>query len=847
RQTGIIMGNLGMAREKKKALRTIAPAVTLAAGLTGMSPAMAAQPLVLDTYRVTGSHLGQVDMEGIAPLAVLDREHIDRSGASTVAELFRDTVFITAGVVDEQFTQGFAPGAAGIDLRGLGVNRTLVLLDGRRLPVYPYGQEGYQSFVDINSIPLAAIERIEVLKDGASAIYGADAIAGVVNIITRKGEEGVSGMVQLGAADEGDGEEGHASLVAGKNWGKTRATLSIDLFKRDKIMARDRDLSDSANGPVDDRSVLGRPGTWIGVGPGPLPPGLPTADPSCPPGSITSDGPATFCSYDFAPWVTLVPETKRVGLLGNIEHELNEDLRVFGRAYYDYTYTERDLAPTNNAPNLLFVGEANPTNPIGQDMVVLYRLEELGPRRDEFETYSVNLLGGISGVTGDWDWETAAGYGRVKADTRGVNGYAREADVQAEVTAGTLNLFGPSPGFNADSVSYRTKRNGKSELYFADVKASAEVLEMAHGMAQLALGAEVRHEDFEDKFDNATANGEVLGIGGTSADGDRDTRAVYAEVMAPLTDDLEIQLAGRFDDYSDFGSTFNPKLGVRWQPRADLLLRASAGTGFKAPALHELYSGDIEGFASLVDGGTLVSDVPVTSTGNKNLDAEKSHSFNLGFVWDVTPRWNVGVDGWYLKNKDAVVNDPQYILDNEAEFPDLVERDGDGNLVGIISPFQNVEEQRLWGVDLNTELRSRPGPNGVFTAGVVASYLGSFEREAASGDDEELAGSDGRPRWRARGTLDWEKGPYEAGLALNYIGDYTRESADDHVKDWTTVDARFKWQPPSLKGGALSLGINNLFDKEPPKDPYYEGWPFFNRALHDPRGRFLFTRYEHRF
>mgnify|MGYP000488259008 CR=1 FL=1 len=240
--------------------------------------------------------------------------------------------------------------------------------------------------------------------------------------------------------------------------------------------------------------------------------------------------------------------------------------------------------------------------------------------------------------------------------------------------------------------------------------------------------------------------------------------------------------------------------------------------------------------------------MPVTTTGNEDLDAEESRSFNLGFVWDVTPRWNVGVDGWHLKNKDAVINDPQYILDNEAKFPGLVQRDGGGNLVGIRSPFQNVEEQRLWGVDLNTELRTRPGPNGVFTLGAVASYLASFERQATpEREEEELAGRDGRPHWRARATLDWNKGPYEAGLAVNYTGDYTRESADDYVGSWTTVDARFKWQPPSIKGSALSIGVDNVFDQDPPEDPFYEGWPFFNRALHDPRGRFLFMRLEHSF
>ena len=239
--------------------------------------------------------------------------------------------------------------------------------------------------------------------------------------------------------------------------------------------------------------------------------------------------------------------------------------------------------------------------------------------------------------------------------------------------------------------------------------------------------------------------------------------------------------------------------------------------------------------------------MPVVTTGNEDLDAEKSRSVNLGVVWDVTSQWDLGVDGWYLKNKDAVVNNPQFILDNEASFPDLVERDGTGALVSVRSPFQNVAEQELWGIDLSSELRTPPAAWGELTLGGVASYLGAFRQQPAPGQDtENLAGEDGRPHWRARVGLDWAKSAYQAGVAVNYIAGYDRESADDRVGEWTTVDARLRWQPAALQGGAISFGVDNLFDREPPEDPFLEGWPFFNRALHDPRGRFFFLRYEHR-
>ena len=798
--------------------------------------------LELETFELTGSRIPRADTEGLAPLTLYSREDIDRSGATTITGFFRDVVFTSAGIIDEQFTQGFAPGTAGIDLRGLGVNRTLVLLDGRRLPVYPFGQEGTQSFVDINAIPLAAIERIEVLKGGASAIYGADAVAGVVNLITRKGTEGFAGTVQLGTTDKWDGEEGYLSAVAGKDWGQTNATVVVDYLNRQAVMARDRDLTSSANGPIDDRSFLGRPGTWI-----PLSSGLPQADANCPADRIITNGPASFCSYDFAPWATLIPETERLGLLGNLEHEFKDGLSLFARAMYSYSYSERDLAPTNNAPDLFFVSDANPTNPLGENMVVLYRMEELGPRRDEFENMTYNLLTGFSGYVGSWDWEAALGYGRVDAKIVGVNGYAAAADLQAAVDDGTLNLFGDSPAFDPNSVSYRTNRDGQSEHYYIDAKATGEVFEMATGPVQMAVGAEIRREEFYDRFDELTESGAILGVGGVSAEGDRNLQSAFAEFAVPATEQIELALAGRFDHYSDFGSTANPMLGLRWQPRSDFLLRASGGTGFKAPALHELYSGDILGFESLIDNGTLVSDVPTTITGNPDLEAEESQSVNLGFVWDITRHWDLGVDGWYLKVDHAVTNNPQYILNNESQFPELVERDGMGNLVSISSPFKNISAQKLWGIDLDTHVDWTTKKVGNFRFQIIASYLGSFKQEAVEGEGyEEFAGRDGRPRIRGQAILGWNRSAFAGNLTANHVGSYDRPDAEDSIATWSTFDAQLNWSPLSLAGGTMTLGVQNLFDKEPPEDPFFEGWPFINRALHNPRGRFVYFRYHHK-
>ena len=836
-----------------RALAVLLRAVALSAFCGPFASAAQETPVELEKFQVTGTHIKRVDLEGTSPVVVLDRADIERSGASTVNELFRKVVYTTAGTVDESFTQGFAPASASIDLRGLGVSRTVVLVNGRRVPLFPFAQDGSQSFVDINLIPLGAIERIEILKDGASAIYGADAIAGVVNIILRKNYDGAMLSADYGGTTDGDGREGHLSVVTGKEWQNSNFTFVFDGFNRNPVDASDRNISASANGPIDDRSRAGNPGTIIG-------PTGPQPDPRCPPGSI--DGP--FCVFDFAPYNTLIPKAERTGMSAAFEHEINSGMSVFANATYMHSESKRSLAP---APTAFNVNGTNPNNPSpGDDLLVIYRLLELDSRVDEFKTNAYNLVAGLEGTVGLWEWELGAGYGDINTTSKGTSGYATQDALQQEVDNGTLNPFGSSPNFSASDVSYKPQREGKSKLYSGDLKATGELFEMRHGTLEMAVGAEYHHEDFRDKFDATTANDEVVGIGGTSGKGDRNVQSAFVEFAVPALQNLEFQLAGRYDHYSDFGGELNPKLGLRWQAREDLLVRASAGTGFKAPTLQELYSGDIFGFESVLDTTNCdaarqandpaliaqycdnVQEVASITSGNPDLDPEKSDNFSLGVVWDATDWWDIAVDLWRIKTDDAVASSAQYMVDNEALFPGDVIRDGSGDIVEVLSPFQNVSSQKLWGVDIDTGVELASTRVGDFRLGVAGTHLVSFNQRVAPGQSsEELAGKDGNPAWRAQSTLTWSKANYAATLIANYIDGYERQGVDDNIGNWKTVDAQFSWQPRAIKGGTITLGAENVFNSHPSEDPFLEGWPFFNRALQSARERFVYARYKHEY
>ena len=804
----------------------------------------AEERLELDKFKVTGSHIKRTDFEGMSSVVVMDKAFIEKSGFTSLNQLFRDTIYNATGVVDEQFTQGFTPSSASIDLRGMGASRTLVLVNGRRTALFPFGQEGGASFVDVNLIPLGAVERVEILKDGASAIYGSDAIAGVVNIILRDDYDGVEASLQYGQTSEGDGEEGWLNLTGGHTGEKGNVTFILDYLQRDAVWAKDRAITASANGPIDDRSSFGNPGTIIRAD------GSREPDPRCPADQI--DG--TNCVYDFAPDATLIPEAERWGLVLSGDYSITDRVSVFANANYTNRTSERDLAASSGT--FAVPGAVNTLYP-GEDVEVRYRLNELGPRTDEFETDSYNLLAGLNGYIGDWDWELAAGKSKIDTLNTGVSGYTTQADVETAIASGDLNPLGSSPGFNPQAISYKTTRDGESELNHVDFKVTGALLETRHGVVQAAFGAEYRDESYSEKFDPVTESGDILSIGGVSGEGGRDVSAAYAEFSIPVLSNLELQLAGRYDDYSDFGGTFNPKLGLRWLPRDDLLLRFNAGTGFKAPALHELYSNDIVSLEKVFDPvvGELV-EVPTLASGNPDLKAEESENYTLGLVWDVTRDWDLGIDYWRIENQNAVTSAAQFYVNNPDLYPDSVLRVSDvggptDDIIVIFSQFQNVAAQKLWGIDLDTGVNWRTDQSGQYRFTLAGSYLGSFEQEPVQGAGfVDLAGKDGRPEWRAQSALMWNKSAYAASLTLNYVGGYDRliiGMEPDAVGSWTTFDGQFNWMPGGLRGGKVTFGMQNIFDEPPPEDPYLEGWPFINRALHNPRGRFIYLGYKHNF
>ena len=876
--------------QRRRIAVATACALGLGSGVVGSGLATAADVRI----DVTGTNIKRVDVEGPAPVAIITREDIERRGATTVAELLRNLPSQGGFTFDDQFTNGFAPGASGVGLRNLGQNATLLLVNGRRVANYGFAQNIDVAFVDINSIPVSAIERIEVLKDGASAIYGSDAIAGVINIIMRRDFRGVEVSAQYGITERSDGDETRVSITGGiGDLAKDRynAMVVVDYYKREPIFYGDRSYSRNADmtsrGGFDLRSPTGSPGTYVqrsGTTPG-FTSAVPF--PTCAPENIRVRGAGGMeCAFNFNPFITGLPETERKAVFGRFAWDITPSIQLFAEASYNNNISEASAAPTP-AGFVLPVGHNS--NPWTAPVTINYRFLDAGPRLNEVDTDTTRGLLGLRGNVRNWDWEVGALYSKSETVNTGRN-YLAQSEVNQLVSRGVYNFLNPSANSPdlVESLKISPKRRGESEMKLFDAKASGEIFRLPAGPLQLAVGAEYREDELADTPDPETVRGNVVAQGGTAARGSRDLTSFYAELSIPLHRTLEAQLALRYDDYSDFGNTTNPKVALRWQPTRQLLVRGSYAEGFRAPSLVELYLGDSTSFVTFVDqprcdayraGGGTAAEITAAcrptqrrtiSGGNPGLQPETSDSYFLGFVWEPLDNFSFGLDWWKIDHK-GIIDQPLigFQVSNPEAFPGTIfradrnardiavgapgalrgEEAGD-TTPGVRRTYFNIAKQRAEGIDFEFQLRNNLGSWGRLRSTLGGTY--NIRYAFAAAPDQPLTEYNGTyyyPRWRANATFDWERGPWNATVFVNYIHHYYQVngtaggSEHDYVNSWTTTD--FQLQYKGFKNWTLALGVKNLFDRDPPfSDDETQGFDF---STHNPIGRFYYGRVQYTF
>ncbi len=790
---------------------------------------------------ITGSNIPTVELEGPSPIVRINREEINRSGAETVGELLRRLPQNNSGSYDEKFQNSFAPGTSGVSLRGLGMAYTLVLVDGRRLGNHSMAQNITTAFSDLNGVPMAVVERIEVLLDGASAIYGSDAVAGVINIITRDNFDGLEINVGYSNTADSDMATQRYSITAGTVSENGNAWVNVDYMQRNSLQHDDRDFAASANqgsaGGYDFRSSSGNPGS-IKILPGSengfesgfyqVP-----ADSTGTPTAEEIIGAPGINRFDYNPWMTLTPEYERYGASSRVNYTLTDYATAFVQTTYRNIKVHQEMAPTPafgdlNTDTWGILPASNAFNPFGEDTTFRHRLIEVGPRLFDIESDIFRVLPGVKFDIGDsWQAETAFLYNKVETIDFGKNFVSADALKEALASsdpATAYNIFGAGLGINSPSVldglRVNTLRRAQSELRMFDIKAAGDLFELPGGTVALAVGAETAKEDTSDIGDSLSMSNKIVASGGTSNAGSRSRDAGYAEFMIPIIGEdnrvsgihsLGLHAAWRIEQYSDFGSADNPKVGLKYQPHERVLLRATYQTAFRAPGLQQLYMGQTVAHPFLLDParGDEGMQYKTISGGNTDLHPEESDSVSIGAVIDIPMPDNmdlaVSVNWSRVELEDQITSlGAQYMLTNEELFGNNIIRneqtDADraadnpgpygkfgtedhpewgeddipnggipGSLKHINNSYLNLAEVHVEAIDISIDYGIDTSV-GYFGVDLRAAYMDSYEYQARPTDDfEELVGSYTVPELRGNLSVWWNYDKYSAGATVNHV------------------------------------------------------------------------------
>ncbi|MDF2178578.1 TonB-dependent receptor [Aliiglaciecola sp. CAU 1673] len=834
-----------------------------------------------ERIQVTGSRIKRADLEGPSPITMITREDIDSLGFENLQQILERLPVAGAGTFSTRNNSqdSTANGGAAVSLRGFGADATLVLVNGRRVAISAFAESIVNSFVDINSIPVAAIERIDILKDGASAIYGSDAVAGVVNIVLRKDYVGTEVTAGYGQTTGPDYDENTFSAVWGTGNEDSNATLIFDYFKNASIdnseLGRFGTANQSPYGGMDFRSSRGYPGYFYVNG-------VKTIDPACPPENATASG---SCLYDYGPHSIAIPAAERIGAILQMNKRFSNDIELFTEIAVQHNTSEAGGAatPLDEDAGLTAPG-SHPNNPFGQDVEIgRYRPVDAGNRRWDIESDSLRVVAGLRGSIDTWDWEVSGQKGRSRSMQTGdrSQGWVRTDFLQQEIDAGRYNPFGgvTNPQSVIDAITTSLVRRGESHLTSFDAHASGDLFEFDGRTIALAVGYEYREEDVSDIPDDQFQRGLIFGTESVSAQAARDQWAVYAELSIPLHDTFELQVAGRHDDYSDFGSTTNPKIAMRWTPTEDISVRASWSEGFRAPSLAQIGLGPSQESQFFVDNyfcdlnpsvtdkaacRTESLDYTIVFAGNPDLKPEESETWNVGVIWAFAENADVGFDVWSITQDNKIDERPfGAIYDRECNNQNsticqrLTPLPGDvlGPFSQLNNSYFNVSSQEAQGIDFSAHYGWDLADFGNLGFSLEWSYLTNFEK-----DGRDWTGEYEFPEHRWVSTIDWTRGDWSATAAFSYVGEFedTPDIDFDGTLDFDQNNSRMvdsqlllDLQVAYMYGQQwkFMLGMNNALDEDPPFAIGDGDDDLFGYAtkVHSPRGRYIYGKASYRF
>lgn len=903
-----------------------------------------AQAQTVERVEITGSAIKRVDAEGALPVTVITREEIARSGAISTEELLNAVTAVSSmnAITGATGAGSSTNGRSSVSLRGLSGNRTLVLVNGRRLAVAIGGLVG--GSVNVNNIPLAAVERVEVLKDGASSIYGSEALAGVVNFVLSKGFEGIDlGLGGGTPTRQGGGQTRKGTLVAG--YGQLHRegfnlTASLSVEREKQLFAKDRDFAKTGNvPPYLTASATGQgnieggftPGQRVGGvwQPGTTQPGFGgspgtgygnplAATGRC--GDInmyanptsTSKG-APYCSFDSNAFVGLFPERESSNFTLNGALRINDRLELFGdllRTENKATqrYQQSPVRRSFSATDAEFVNQGvdpvlllRPGNPnyataanylsargfsalVGQPLAITARVFDFGPRTQEDTTVQSRQVLGLRGEIAGQSFEAALSHNRYELSGRVPDGYfSLVAYTRAVQNSGDWNPWSlnQSDAFKAAIAPAKytgTTLDGSSSSKVFDAKLAGDLATLPAGALAYALGVQARDESYETRPSAAQFSGDIAGLGGATLPVDRSRRiaSLFGELVVPLVQQLEGNVALRHDRYNDVGNANTYKASLRWQPLKGLVLRGGTGTGFRAPTLVELWLPQTLGSSAQYTDPAFPNNPNVQTNevtgGNPLLKPEKSRQATLGMVFSPVEAMTISADYWRL-TLERLITAPstQEIVTRyragDPAYRNLVVLAPSGEVDRTIATNQNVGGAKLEGVDVDANWRlALPAGrvdlhlNGTYfmrydqvsPSGTVSRKVGTLVEETPDGsggvNTQPVLEADGGGvvlRWRHRLSTTYSLGGWSATLAQNYYTGYRANNRQiDGAPHFIAAQSLFDLHVgyTGWKNIRLALGVKNLADKNPPlyvpaSNQFQAGYDI---SLYDPRARFVY-------
>ncbi|UTW44584.1 TonB-dependent receptor [bacterium SCSIO 12696] len=959
-----------------------------------------------------GTQIKGANIEGTLPVTVLSAEQLDSSGIATGEELLRSIPQIgsigfgnsRAGSVGVNTARG---DVSSFNLRSIGEGNTLVLINGRRMVLHPISQTSrFDSGIPIvssnaNTLPVAALERVEVLRDGAGALYGADAVAGVINYQVKDDYEGSEVTIRYGAEDGTGRQDITLSGAAGFSFndGRTNLVLSGSYADRTGVnsgeydFTRDQDLRSRAPEGFATTAFDNRTGSEAhanvvfggGVGRFHLRPtnligddGVSIVEDSSEcggrglaPGSTIFTGPGSqsLCldgggqnralRTNRNENRTLVPDVKRFNVFAKLTHELESGAELYGEfSYYDSearrereqggplstgeVFVSADYFFNPFGPTTLADGSVNPNRIPGLDTSIVpeagvgfqldtIQLSDVGNRRAEVNGESYRFLAGITGDWGNWNYDTAVLYSEADVnDTTSNRVDTTLFQAQLNNTPGAYNIFSglnpadagslvdltPNPQSAIDPFLTSVTREAKTTLSLVDFRLSnPSVFSLPAGDAALGLGVEYREEDLvEDNSANLDGSApfvDTLGPNGTVINpsnvigssqrldfaGERDVFSAYAELILPIARDLpgansiDVQLAARYEDFSDFGNITTPKIAISWYPVEWLQFRAAFSEGFRAPNLvqtnnpqstvststEDFALGELLGTGDLSDSGLDATTTVEVRGGNPNLEAEDSENTSFGFVLTPLEGLTVTVDYWEIETDGTVgsFND-----ENQSRLDALLRRSGGSNpnviraapsaenpigeIQQVNSIFENLNTRSVSGIDFSA-FYNFDTSIGSFDLQLNVAQLDEFSQEpggqaglllAAGATPESVGvedrvGLEGFPEYRLTGTVTWNSNDdlWGASLFLRHIDSVIDPNivVDDvpfEIDSYTTANLSLVRRDIFGENSSLRLSVNNITDEEPPLADQAFG---FDAEMHSSRGRYVALTFKRSF